>query len=70
VHVISIVEKSHKGATMGAFSYLEKPVSKDALEGAFNHISTFLNKKLKKLLLSRTIRTSSRPSPSCSAERT
>jgi CheY-like chemotaxis protein len=51
VHVISIVEKSRKGATMGAFSYLEKPVSKDALEGAFNHISTFLNKKVKKLLL-------------------
>jgi len=36
---------------MGAFSYLEKPVSKDALEGAFTHISTFLNKKVKKLLL-------------------
>jgi HAMP domain-containing protein/signal transduction histidine kinase/CheY-like chemotaxis protein len=51
VHVISIVEKSRKGATMGAFSYLEKPVSKDALEGAFTHISTFLNKKVKKLLL-------------------
>jgi CheY-like chemotaxis protein len=51
VHVISIVEKSRKGATMGAFAYLEKPVSKDALEGAFNHISTFLNKKVKKLLL-------------------
>jgi CheY-like chemotaxis protein len=45
------VEKSRKGATMGAFAYLEKPVSKDALEGAFTHISTFLSKKVKKLLL-------------------
>jgi HAMP domain-containing protein/signal transduction histidine kinase/DNA-binding response OmpR family regulator len=51
VHVISIVEKSKKGAAMGAFAYLEKPVSKDALEGAFNHIQTFVDKKVKRLLL-------------------
>jgi CheY-like chemotaxis protein len=51
VHVISVVEKSRKGAAMGAFSYLEKPVSKEALEGAFTHISTFVDKKVKKLLL-------------------
>ena len=51
VHVISIVEKTRKGAAMGAFAYLEKPVSKEALEGAFTHISSFVNKKVKKLLL-------------------
>src|SRR5205823_14731266 len=51
VHVISIVEKSKKGAAMGAFAYLEKPVSKEALEGAFTHIASFVNKKVKKLLL-------------------
>src|SRR5204863_2438870 len=51
VHVISIVEKTRKGAAMGAFAYLEKPVSKDALEGAFTHISSFVNKKVKKLLV-------------------
>ncbi len=51
VHVISIVEKSKKGAAMGAFAYLEKPVSKDALAGAFTHIQTFLDKKVKRLLL-------------------
>jgi CheY-like chemotaxis protein len=51
VHVISIVEKSRKGAAMGAYAYLEKPVSKDALEGAFSHISTFVDKKVKKLLV-------------------
>jgi CheY-like chemotaxis protein len=51
VHVITIVERSKKGAAMGAFAYLEKPVSKDALEGAFNHIASFVDKKVKKLLL-------------------
>jgi CheY-like chemotaxis protein len=51
VHVISIVEKNRKGSSMGAFAFLEKPVSKDALEGAFTHISDFVNKKVKKLLL-------------------
>ncbi|MFN2550208.1 MAG: response regulator, partial [Myxococcales bacterium] len=51
VHVISIVEKSKKGSSMGAFAFLEKPVSKDALEGAFAHISHFVEKKVKRLLL-------------------
>jgi signal transduction histidine kinase/DNA-binding response OmpR family regulator/HAMP domain-containing protein len=51
VHVISIVEKSQKGASMGAFSYLEKPVSKEALEGAITHIAQFVDKKVKNLLL-------------------
>jgi CheY-like chemotaxis protein len=51
VHVISIVEKSKKGASMGAFAWLEKPVSKEALEGAFTHMSTFVDKKVKKLLV-------------------
>ncbi|HET9753341.1 MAG TPA: response regulator, partial [Myxococcales bacterium] len=51
VHVISIVERSKRGAAMGAYAYLEKPVSKDALEGAFSHIASFVDKKVKKLLL-------------------
>src|SRR5437762_3369450 len=51
VHVISIVEKSQKGAAMGAFSYLEKPVSKEALEGAITHIAQFVDKKVKNLLV-------------------
>ena len=51
VHVISVVEKSKKGAAMGAFAYLEKPVSKDALEGVFTHIQSFVDKKVKRLLL-------------------
>src|SRR4051794_222952 len=51
VHVISIVEKSQKGAAMGAFSYLEKPVSKEALEGSISHIAQYVDKKVKNLLL-------------------
>jgi CheY-like chemotaxis protein len=51
VHVISVVEKSKRGAAMGAFAYLEKPVSKDALEGVFTHINSFVEKRVKKLLL-------------------
>ena len=33
VHVISIVERGEKAATMGAFAYVEKPVSHNILEG-------------------------------------
>jgi CheY-like chemotaxis protein len=51
VHVISIVEKSKKGSAMGAFAFLEKPVSKDGLEGAFTHITGFVDKKVKRLLV-------------------
>ncbi|HUJ25699.1 MAG TPA: response regulator, partial [Myxococcales bacterium] len=51
VHVISIVEKNRRGAALGAFAFLEKPVSKEALEGAFTHISTFVERKVRRLLL-------------------
>src|SRR5258708_28587183 len=51
VHVISVVEKEDRGAVLGAFAYLEKPVTKDSLEAAFAHISTFLDRSARKLLL-------------------
>ena len=51
VHVISIFEKTNRGASMGAFAYLEKPVSKEALEGALQHISSFLDRSVRLLLL-------------------
>jgi CheY-like chemotaxis protein len=50
VHVISVVDK-HQATAVGAFAYLEKPVSKDALEGAFAHISSLLDRDVRKLLL-------------------
>jgi HAMP domain-containing protein/signal transduction histidine kinase/CheY-like chemotaxis protein len=50
VHVISVLDRK-QGAALGAFAYLEKPVSRDALEGAFSHIATFLDRKVRRLLL-------------------
>ncbi len=51
VHVISVIERSRRAAAMGAFAYLEKPVSKEALEGAMVHISQFLARDAKRLLV-------------------
>ncbi|HZH04990.1 MAG TPA: response regulator, partial [Myxococcaceae bacterium] len=51
VHVISVNDRHQQGATIGAFAYLEKPVSKDALEGAFSHISSFVNRRIRRLLM-------------------
>ena len=51
VHVISIVEKTNRGAAMGAFAYLEKPVSREALQQALKQISGFIDRKIKLLLL-------------------
>ncbi|HYR56213.1 MAG TPA: response regulator, partial [Myxococcaceae bacterium] len=51
VHVISIVEKTNRSAAMGAFAYLEKPVSREALQQALKQISGFIDRKIKLLLL-------------------
>jgi len=42
---------SRRGAALGAFAYLEKPVSHEALESAFEQITTFLDRPVRKLLL-------------------
>ena len=51
VHVISILERNQRAVTHGAFAFLEKPVSKEGLEGAFAHLSSFLDREIKSLLL-------------------
>ncbi|GIP34073.1 response regulator [Paenibacillus sp. J2TS4] len=51
VHVMSVVDESQQGLTMGAIAYLKKPASKERLDEAFTHIQTFLEKKLKHLLI-------------------
>ncbi|HZS35538.1 MAG TPA: response regulator, partial [Polyangia bacterium] len=51
VHVISVIDRKQRGATVGAFAYLEKPVTKDALDGALTHVSRFLERGVKRLLL-------------------
>src|SRR5262249_1868677 len=42
---------SRKLAAMGAIAYLEKPVSRETLEGAFAHMHHFLDRKVKMLLI-------------------
>ncbi len=51
VHVISVDELTRRGAALGAFAYLEKPVSSESLQAAFQHISTFLDRSVRQLLL-------------------
>jgi CheY-like chemotaxis protein/nitrogen-specific signal transduction histidine kinase len=51
VHVISVVEKEDLSAVLGAFAYLEKPVTKENLDAAFAHISRFLERSVRRLLL-------------------
>jgi len=51
VNVISVDEQNRRGAALGAFTYLEKPVSQEALDGALSHISTFIDRGVRRLLL-------------------
>jgi CheY-like chemotaxis protein len=51
VQVISVVDARKRGANLGAFAFLSKPVSKDALDGAFAHINDFLAREVRRLLL-------------------
>src|SRR5205085_4583329 len=51
VHVISVDESTQRGAKLGAFSWLKKPVSKDSLNEAFNQLKSFIERREKKLLV-------------------
>ncbi|HET7461026.1 MAG TPA: HAMP domain-containing protein, partial [Longimicrobium sp.] len=51
VHIVSGVGKRQRGLRQGALSYLEKPVSKEALDNAFERISSFLSDGVKRLLV-------------------
>ena len=50
VQVISVLDRE-RGSIVGAISYLEKPVSREALEGALAHIKSFLEREVRELLL-------------------
>jgi HAMP domain-containing protein/signal transduction histidine kinase/DNA-binding response OmpR family regulator len=50
VQVVSVVDPS-RGAIMNAISYLEKPVTREALEGAMTHINEFIDKSVKEMLV-------------------
>jgi HAMP domain-containing protein/CheY-like chemotaxis protein/signal transduction histidine kinase len=51
VHIVSGIDKRQRGLRAGAISYLEKPVSREALESAFERISTFIDQGVKHLLV-------------------
>jgi HAMP domain-containing protein/CheY-like chemotaxis protein/GAF domain-containing protein len=51
VHVISGIAKRQRGLKAGAIAYLEKPVSKEALDEAFGRIQTFLEERVRRLLV-------------------
>jgi CheY-like chemotaxis protein/signal transduction histidine kinase/HAMP domain-containing protein len=51
VHIVSGVDKRQQGLRQGAISYLEKPVSAEALDGAFERIRSFLAEGVKRLLV-------------------
>jgi len=50
VQVISVVDKK-RGSMVGAFSYLEKPVTMDVLNGAFGRLNQFMDRDVRELLL-------------------
>ena len=51
VHILSGAGQRQRGLRQGAVNYLEKPISKEALDGAFDRISTFLEEGVKRLLV-------------------
>jgi HAMP domain-containing protein/CheY-like chemotaxis protein/signal transduction histidine kinase len=51
VHIITGIRERQQGLKAGAIAYLEKPVSKEALEDSFNRIETFIDQQVKRLLV-------------------
>jgi CheY-like chemotaxis protein/two-component sensor histidine kinase len=51
VHIVSGTGRKHEGLSLGAVAYVEKPVSKDALDLTFAEIERFLHRKASKLLI-------------------
>ncbi|HEU4884573.1 MAG TPA: response regulator, partial [Longimicrobium sp.] len=51
IHILSGVGQRQRGLRQGAVNYLEKPISKENLDSAFDRISTFLEEGVKRLLV-------------------
>jgi HAMP domain-containing protein/signal transduction histidine kinase/DNA-binding response OmpR family regulator len=51
VHIISGIRERQHGLKAGAIAYLEKPVTKEALEDSFNKIGKFIDQQVKHLLV-------------------
>jgi CheY-like chemotaxis protein/signal transduction histidine kinase/HAMP domain-containing protein len=51
VHILSGAGKRQQGLRLGAMAYVEKPVSKEALDEAFTHLSSFIDDRVRNLLV-------------------
>ncbi|HJQ19121.1 MAG TPA: response regulator, partial [Gemmatimonadaceae bacterium] len=51
VHIISGVRERQAGLKAGAIAYLEKPVTKEALDDSFQKISSFIDQQVRRLLV-------------------
>jgi CheY-like chemotaxis protein len=51
IHIISVVEAWQRGLQLGALSYLKKPVNKQTLTDSFAKIQSFVERRVKNLLL-------------------
>ncbi|HEX8552342.1 MAG TPA: HAMP domain-containing protein [Abditibacteriaceae bacterium] len=50
VQVVSVLDRDRR-AMLGAISYLEKPVSREAIEGALAHMKSFVERDVRELLI-------------------
>ncbi|MDB4905335.1 MAG: ATP-binding region ATPase domain protein [Gemmatimonadetes bacterium] len=51
VHIITGIRERQHGLKAGAIAYLEKPVTKEALEDSFGRIAQFIDSPVKRLLI-------------------
>jgi CheY-like chemotaxis protein len=51
VHIISGIDRRQQGLMAGAIAYLEKPVDKARLDEAFGHIRSFIDNRVKRLMI-------------------
>ncbi|OQP44556.1 hypothetical protein A4H97_09300 [Niastella yeongjuensis] len=51
VQIMSGYDRRKEGLELGAFDFISKPLTHDAVHGAFDRIQDFINRKLKKLLV-------------------
>ncbi|MEJ7810773.1 MAG: HAMP domain-containing protein [Gemmatimonadaceae bacterium] len=51
VHIVTGVGTKQRGLKAGALAFLEKPVSKEALDDAFARINSFIDERVKRLLV-------------------
>ncbi len=43
IHIISVDTERERGLRLGAVSYIQKPVTREAIDGALNQTIDFLN---------------------------